>query len=156
MSLIEEVGMLSDPNSTLVEWTISNVSTYLKKHVWLKSPDFHISNYFWYLIMVPNDASLKEFVGLYFCENEKCAPLSPYKTYVDFTFGIKTVDDEIVNEYSFSWEQNKDGWVGLEKFIKKSDLFKKKQDLMPSDTLTVTCWAQIHGPDSFPDLFTSK
>lgn len=153
----DEIGVLSESSTKTVEWRIENFSSYTETEAGFKSPPFRVSDYSWCMIIFPNGVSTewKSFVSLYFNEDDTVKKnFVPAPIHVDLTYCVKTIRGEDLNKREDMWKINKNGWVGYENFIERAKLFKKKQELLPSDTLTIRCWAQVK--DKMPDMVTSK
>lgn len=153
----DEIGVLSESITKTVEWRIENFSSYTTIEAGIKSPPFRVSDYSWCMIIYPNGVNedYESFVSLYFDQDDTVKTNDvPFSIEVDFTLCLKTVHGEGLNKVEDTWWTNKNGWVGFEDFIKRTKLFEKKQELLPSDVLTIRCWAQVK--DKMPDMGTSK
>lgn len=157
MAYATVIGALSESSTKAVEWRIKNFSSYTETAAGFKSPSFHVSDYSFCMIVFPNGVlqDFKSFVSLYFLDDDtvKENPV-PYSLHADFTVSVKTIHCEELNKLEGTWMCNKDAWVGYGKFFERRKLFEKKQELLPSDTLTIVCWVQL--VDKKSDMVTSK
>lgn len=135
MSSEKKIGKISKISGKVsLEWEISNFFSYTEDNSKYVSPDFHALNLTWRFAVYPNGRNVDKSTGhvsLYLNRIDNGA-----LKFVDFSFGIKTRKQLIVNKLETAWKTNNLGW-GFSRFIQKSKLQQEKENLVPSGTLTV-------------------
>lgn len=135
MSSVKEIGIISKASGKhSFEWEIHNFFSYTEENVEYRSPDLHALNFTWKIEIWPNGRTCRNCVGsvsLYAYRIDDGDP----KT-VDFSFGIKTKNQLIVNKHETSGKPSNLG-LGWHKFIQQSQLQQEKDNLVPSGNLTI-------------------
>lgn len=107
------------------------------------SPNFSIAGESWCFFINPNGKSAINsvgYVGAYLQRNEDL----PYISLV-WSFGVKTSEGKKDKEMKFSHVFHEESLgYGFAKFLKRSELFEKKSELVPSDVLTLVCDIEYH------------
>lgn len=136
MSNEKKIGEISEVNGKVaLEWDIANFFSYTEEVEYI-SPDFHTLNLTWRIKIWPNGRISNNSVGhvsLYLHRVDHGASKS-----VDFSMGIKSKNQRIVNMCKTTWQSDDGGW-GWPKFIEKSKLQQEKENLVPWGILTVVC-----------------
>lgn len=151
MSDYEKVGEMSYK----YEWAIPNFCFhFVKDSAKCRSPDFRASNTTWFIVIDPNTDVTEHSTGylsLYLYRDVSKGP-----TVINFTCGIKTVDQSVINEFkgTFGKREKRDASLGWSKFIARSRLMDRLSKFLPSNTLTVVC--SIEEKDSPTDLITGE
>lgn len=145
MSMMKNIGEGS-AISCKYEWKICNFFSYSGKDSKYRSPNFHLSNSAWYIQINPNGKTAfnsTEYVSLFlYRDTDSTTDTSPVT--VDFSIGIKTVNNAIVNELKATHTFNvNDDW-GWHEFIEKSLLLRTKSEMVPSDILTIICCVETN------------
>lgn len=142
------IGKISVKNWSF-EWEIPDFFSYSKQDSRYESPEFSVSDSRWRLLIYPNGSIIthsNEYVSFYLDRRDNGIPLV-----VDHAVGIKTVNRVIDCEKkrSYKFSQNGAGW---HKFIARSELLRRKLELVPAGTLTISCFVKRISSD----LETSK
>lgn len=135
MTSVKQIGVISKTSGKVAfEWEIHDFFSYTEENVQYLSPHLHALNLTWQIAIWPNGRTRHNCVGyisLYVYRIDNGDPMT-----VDFSFGIKTKDQLIVNKFETSWKCSDKG-LGWHKFIQKSELQQLKENLVPSGNLTV-------------------
>lgn len=137
MSSFKKIGEISKASGKVaLEWKIDNFFSYTEKNSEYFSSEFSILNLTWQISVRPNGKASDNSTGwvslfLYRVDNGVSKS-------IDFSFGIKSKKQFIVNKGETTWQSDNEGW-GWPMFIEKSTLKQWKENVVPSGNLTIIC-----------------
>lgn len=141
-----EIGKDFEISSTFV-WEI-DFSSHVKDDSQCKSPNFHVSDLDFYIQIGSGSQpdGLKENISIFLFDYKETST-------VVFRLHIKTANSTIGKELTEHHNFAVAG-CGSSVLIKRSELLKRMSELVPSGTLTVTCFVKVK--KCSPCLFSSE
>lgn len=133
------IGKISVKNWRF-EWEIPDFFSYTKQDSLYESPEFSVSDSRWCLLIYPNGSTMShsnEYLSFYLDRRDNGIPMV-----VDYALGIKAVNRAIECEKKKKSHNFSKYGVGWHKFIERSELVRRKLELVPAGTLTVSCFVK--------------